>query len=98
MEWVPLCLLRYIICWHKVLTILVSRRDHWRGVGVVGLTLFGFFSMIGALGEPILIEIFKPATFNLFQALIYAGMILVPFLTLIFGIRAWLRWRHEQVG
>ena len=78
----------YYLLAQVVLTILTPRRDRWGGVGVGGLALFGLFSVIGALGEPILLEIFNPGAFNIFKALIYTGMILVPSATLVFAIRA----------
>ena len=77
------------------LTILAPRRDRWGGVGVVGLAIFGL-SGIGALGEPIILEIFNPVTFDLLKALIYTGMIIVPFAMMVFGILEWSRRRRER--
>jgi hypothetical protein len=79
------------------LTILAPRRDRWGGVGVVGLAiLFGFFNGIGALGEPINLEIFNPVTFDLFKAVIQTGMIIVPFAIMAFGFLEWSRRRRER--
>src|SRR5512138_578829 len=46
----------YYLLAQVVLTIFAARRDRWGGVGVVGLVIFGLCSVIGALGEPILLE------------------------------------------
>lgn len=78
------------------LTILAPRRGLWGAVGVVGLAIFGLLSGIGALGEPINREIFAPATFNLFKAVIQAGMIVVPFGMMVFGILEFLKRRRER--
>lgn len=86
----------YYLVVQLVFTVIAPRCDRWGGVGVAGLTLFGLFSVIGALGEPILFEIFAPATFDLLKALIYAGMIVLPFATLVFGIREWLARRRDK--
>ena len=79
-----------------VLTLLAPRQDRWGSVGVIGLALFGLLSVIGALGEPILLETFNPATFNLLKAVVQAGMILLPIAMLVFGILEWLRRRREK--
>jgi hypothetical protein len=39
----------------------MNRRSTW---GVIGLTLFGAATFIGALGEPITYELLNPVTFN----------------------------------
>jgi hypothetical protein len=78
-------------------TILAPRRDRWGGVGVVGLAIFfGLFNGIGALGEPINLEIFNPKTFDIFKAVIQTGMIIVPFAIMIFGFLEWSRRRRER--
>jgi len=77
------------------LTILAPRRDRWGGVGVAGLAIFGL-SGIGALGEPINLEILNPVTFNLLNAVIQSGMIIIPFAMMVFGILEWSRRRRER--
>ena len=75
---------------------LAPRQDRWGVVGVGGLTIAGLLFGIGALVEPILFEIFSPAEFNLFKAVIEAGLIIVPFLMMAFGIREWSGRRQSK--
>jgi hypothetical protein len=77
-------------------TILTPRRDRWGWVGVVGLTFFGLLTVIGAIFEPINLELLNPVTFNLLRAVIQSGMIIIPFAMLVFGILEWSRRRREQ--
>jgi len=77
-------------------TMLAPRRDRWGGVGVVGLTIFGFLTVIGAIFEPINLELLNPMTFNLPRALLQSGMIIIPFAMMIFGILEWSRRRRER--
>ena len=79
-----------------ILTLLAPRRDRWGGVGVVGLAIFGLCKVIGALGEPILLAILNPVTFDLSKAVIEAGLIIVPLAMMVFGIREWIRRRQER--
>ena len=67
-------------------TILAPRRDRWGGVGVVGLAIFGLLTVIGAIFEPINLELLNPVTFNLPRAVIQLGMIIIPFAMMVFGI------------
>jgi hypothetical protein len=76
------------------LTLLAPRRDRWGTVGVAGLAAFGLLSGIGALGEPILLEIFNPATFDLLKAVVQTGMIVVPFVMMVLGVLEWSRRRR----
>lgn len=69
-----------------VLTALALRRDRWGVVGVGGLTVAGFCFWVGALIEPILLEIFNPATFDLVKAVLEAGLIIIPLMMVIFGV------------
>jgi hypothetical protein len=75
---------------------LAPRHDRWGVVGVGGLTIAGLLFGIGALVEPILFEIFSPAEFDLFRAVIEAGLIIVPFLMMAFGIREWAGRRQDE--
>lgn len=75
---------------------LAPRLDRWGVVGVGGLTIAGLLFGIGALVEPILFEIFSPAEFDLFKAVIEAGLIIVPFLMMAFGIREWAGRRQDE--
>jgi len=79
-----------------VFTILTPRRDRWGWLGVVGLTIFGFLTVIGAIFEPINLELLNPVTFNLLRAVIQSGMIIIPFAMLVFGILEWSRRRRER--
>ena len=78
------------------LTILAPRGDRWGGVGVVGLAIFGFLTVNGALWEPINLELLNPVTFNLPRAVIQSGMIIIPFAMMVFGILEWSRRRRER--
>ena len=75
-------------------TILAPRGDRWGGVGVVGLAIFGFLTVNGALWEPINLELLNPVTFNLPRAVIQLGMIMIPFAMMVFGILEWSRRRR----
>jgi len=77
-------------------TVLTPRRDRWGGVGVVGLAIFGLLTVIGAIFEPINLELLNPVTFNLFRAVIQSGMIIIPFAMMVFGILEWSRRRRER--
>ena len=70
----------------------MNRKSTW---GVIGLTLFGASLFIGALGEPITYELLNPVTFNLPVAVIQAGMIIIPFVMMVFAIQEWRRRRSE---
>ena len=70
-----------------------------RSVGafdVGGLTIAGLLFGVGALVEPILLEIFNPATFDLLKALIEAGLIIVPFVMMVLGVREWAARRRDK--
>jgi hypothetical protein len=84
---VPQALLTWL-AWNQT-----NRRSTW---GVIGLTLFGFAEFIGALGEPITYELLDPITFNLFLAVIQAGMIIIPLVMTVFAIQEWKRRRSES--
>jgi len=77
-------------------TVLTPRRDRWGGVGVVGLAIFGLLTVIGAIFEPINLELLNPVTFNLFRAVIQSGMIIIPFAMMVFGILEWSRRRWDK--
>ena len=77
-------------------TVLAPRRDRWGGGGVVGLAIFGLFTVIGAIFEPINLELLNPVTFNLLRAVIQSGMIIIPFAMMVFGILEWSRRRRER--
>lgn len=85
----------YMLIALAIYTILAPRRDRWGTFGVAGLTIAGLLFCIGALVEPILLEIFNPASFDLSKALREVGLIIVPFLMMVFGIREWARRRRE---
>jgi hypothetical protein len=86
----------YMLATQAIFTVLVTWHHRWGVLGVGGLTIAGLLFCVGALVEPILLEIFNPATFDLLKALIVAGLILLPFLMMIFGIREWSRRGRDQ--
>ena len=79
----------YMIILVAVFTLLAFRRDRWGKVGVGGLTLCGLLFSIGALVEPILFEIFDPKRFDFFKAVIVTGMIIIPLVMMVLGVREW---------
>jgi hypothetical protein len=83
---VPQALLTWL-AWNQT-----NRRSTW---GVIGLTLFGAATFIGALGEPITYELLNPATFNPLLAVIETGMIIIPLAMMVFAIQEWRRRRSE---
>jgi hypothetical protein len=83
---VPQALLTWL-AWNQM-----NRRSTW---GVIGLTIFGAFVFIGALGEPITYELLNPVTFNPLVAVVQAGMIIIPFVMMMFAIQEWRRRRSE---
>jgi uncharacterized membrane protein YeaQ/YmgE (transglycosylase-associated protein family) len=83
---VPQALLTWL-AWNQM-----NRKSTW---GVIGLTLFGVAEFIGALGEPITYELLDPVTFNPLLAVIQAGMIIIPFVMMVFAIQEWRRRRSE---
>ena len=87
----------YTLIVQIALLLLTSRKDRWGTVGVFGLTLIGLMTCVGALGEPINQQIFNPATFDPLKALIMAGMILIPFAIVVFGLMEWSRRRSENI-
>jgi hypothetical protein len=86
----------YMLLAQATFTILARRRDRWGSFSVGGLTIAGLLFGIGAAVEPILFEIFNPATFDLLKAFLEAGLIIVPLVMMVFGIREWTRRRREQ--
>ena len=62
---------------------------------VGGLTIAGLLFGVGVLVEPILLEIFNPATFDLLKAVIEVGLIIVLFVMMVFGVREWVG-RHRD--
>lgn len=86
----------YMLAAQAIFTILALRRDRWGTFGVGGLTIAGLLFGVGMLVEPILLEIFNPATFDLFQALVVFTLIIVPFAMMVIGIREWRRRRREK--
>jgi hypothetical protein len=83
---VPQALLTWL-AWNQM-----NRRSTW---GVIGLTLFGAATFIGALGEPITYELLNPSTFNPLLVVIQTGMIIIPLVMMVFGIQEWRRRRSE---
>ena len=85
----------YLLPIQITLLLLAPRRDKWGNVGVLGLTVLGLITCIGALGEPINQRVFNPATFDLLKAVIMAGMILIPLVIVVFGLMEWMQRRRE---
>jgi hypothetical protein len=86
----------YMLAAQAIFTVLAPRRDRWGAVGVGGLTIAGLLYCVGALVEPILFEIFNPAAFDLFKALLEMALIIVPFVMMVFGIREWAGRRRDK--
>jgi hypothetical protein len=76
-------------------TVLVFRKSWWGMFGVVGLIIFGLLSGVFSLTEPIVREIYGPAVFDPLKALIEAGIIILPFVMMVFGISEWRRRRRD---
>jgi hypothetical protein len=70
-----------------LLTSWVPRSDRLGRIGRSGLVLFGVAECVGALGEPITYAIFAPGTFNAGLAGIQAGMIVLPAVMAVAGVR-----------
>lgn len=79
-----------------LLTILSLRAGRRGLIGVVGLTIAGLLFSIGALGEPINLELLNPASFDPLKAVLQTGMILVPLLMAVFGWREWANRRKTS--
>jgi hypothetical protein len=56
---------------------------------VAGLTLLGGIYTLAQLGEPIVLRILNPASFDLAQAVVLAADLMLSAAMLIFGIREW---------
>jgi hypothetical protein len=54
---------------------------------IIALIAFGAMECIGALGEPVTLPAFSPSTFDPLLAVTQLGMIVLPLLTAIFGLR-----------
>lgn len=78
-----------------LLTVLVFRKSWWGMFGVVGLIIFGLLSGVFSLTEPIVREIYGPAVFDPLKAVIEAGIIIFPFVMMVFGISEWRRRRRD---
>ena len=76
-----------------VLTLIASRKFRWSIVGVIGLGLFGLLTGVFATTEPMFRKIFSPATFDPLLAVVEVGMVVIPFLMLIFAVLEVLRRR-----
>jgi hypothetical protein len=83
----------YMIVAVVIFTLLALRNDRWGRVGIGGLIIGGLLFSIGMLVEPIVPEIFSPATFDLTKAVIVAGLIILPLTMMVFGI---YEWRERQ--
>ena len=83
----------YWLIAQAILTVLATKPQRRGTVGVAGLAIFGLLSGIGALMEPLVLEIFNPATFDLLAAVLEIGIIVLPFVMMVFGIREWQRRR-----
>jgi phosphotransferase system glucose/maltose/N-acetylglucosamine-specific IIC component len=78
-----------------LLTVLVFRKSWWGMFGVVGLIIFGLLSGVFSLTEPIVREIYSSAMFDPLKAVIEAGIIILPFVMVVFGILEWRRRRRD---
>jgi hypothetical protein len=78
-----------------ILTMLVFRKNWLGAVGVWGLVIFGLLSGIFSITEPNVQKIFNPATFDPLKAVIQTGVIVLPFVMMVFGFLEWRRRRQE---
>jgi hypothetical protein len=85
----------YTLIIQLALLLLTPRKDKWGTLGVLGLTMIGVLTCIGALGEPINQRIFNPVTFDSIKAVIMLTMILLPLAIVVFGLMEWLGRRRE---
>jgi hypothetical protein len=76
-----------------VLTGCALRGGRTGMVGVIGLTVLGAVYVLGQVGEPIVLQAFRPATFNAAQATLVAANIIFPALMAVFGA---LEWRNRR--
>jgi hypothetical protein len=86
----------YTLIIQLALLMLAPRKDRWGTFGVLGLTLIGLMTCIGALSEPINQRIFNPATFDPVKAVIMTGIILLPLAIVVFGLMEWAT-RHRGI-
>lgn len=75
------------------LTALLVRTDTWGKLGAGGLAAVGAIFLVGALGEPITLVVFAPATFEPVKAIVQAGMIAIPAVLAVLG---WQELRRRQ--
>jgi hypothetical protein len=86
----------YWLIAQAILTVLATKDGRRGTVGAVGLAIFGLLSGIGALMEPIVGQIFSPATFDPLKTVLEAGIIVLPFVMMVLGMREWSRRRRER--
>lgn len=67
------------------LTALLLRSDSWGKLAAGGLAIAGVATLVGAVGEPITLVVFAPATFEPLKAVIQAGMIAIPAVLAVLG-------------
>jgi len=87
----------YLLPIQTALLWLARRRDQWGQIGVGCLTVIGLMTCFGALAEPINRRIFNPATFEPVKAALMLAMILIPVVTVVFGLMEWTRRRREKL-
>src|SRR5262245_48694837 len=68
-------------------TLRVARTAGRSRGSIIALIAFGAMECIGALGEPVTLQAFSPSTFDPLLAVTQLGMIVLPLLTAIFGLR-----------
>jgi magnesium-transporting ATPase (P-type) len=78
-----------------ILTVLAYKKNWWGTFGIAGLVIFGLLSGIFSLTEPNVQKIFSPAAFDAIKAVLQAGVIVLPFVMMVFGI---LEWRRRRQG
>jgi hypothetical protein len=76
----------YWLVGQAILTALARRLDRWGAVCVVALTIIGLLFGVFGFAEPIVLEIFNPATFDVLKAIIVTGTTILAFLMMVFGI------------
>ena len=89
------------LCIATLLLILLAFQPRWPGmVGVVGLTILGFFFLVGEFAEKNTYRVLNPLTFNLPIAVDVLIEIILALLMITFGVIAIIQERqaHHQAA
>jgi len=86
----------YWLIAQAILTVLAPRRDRWGTAGVAGLIVAGLLSSVFGALEPIVLEVWNPATFDLPKAIIVTAGVVLGALMVVLGIVELVRRRRSQ--